>query len=140
MRSPTGWCGRAGVTGLLIAASMGLGSPAHADIPPSDKIYSRTQTWTCPGLGTFTALYSPWGNMPQVKWLSRDGGRQDGVQVTIVWGDITLTLGDETFHFVGPENPPVRQGQGHYTCSVYGASEDGRDSITGTAIVAVVPR
>jgi hypothetical protein len=131
---------RAGIVGLLTAASMGFGSAAHADVPPSDKIYSRTQTWTCPGLGVFTALYSPWGQNPHVKWLSVDGGRQDAVQVTIVWGDVTLTLGGETFHFVGPDNPPVRQGQGHYTCSIYGVSEDGRDSITGTAIVGVVPR
>jgi hypothetical protein len=125
---------------LLTAATVGFGSPAHADIPPSDKIYSRPQTWTCADLGVFSALYSPWGNLPQVKWLSVDGSREDGVQVTIVSGDITLTLNGETFHFVGPENPPVRQGQEHHVCSIYAASEDGLNSITGTAVVGVVPR
>jgi hypothetical protein len=113
---------------------------ASADVPPSEKIYSRTQMWTCDGLGVFRALYSPWGNNPHVKWLSPDGGRDGGVQVTIVWGEVTLTLDGETFHFVGPDNPPAREGQAHHVCSIYGVSDDGRDSITGTAIVAVIPR
>ena len=128
-------CGAATAAALLAVAPA-----ARAEVPPSEKIYPRTQTWTCEGLGVFEALYSPWGNDPHVKWLSRDGGRDDAVQITIVSADVYLTLGSETFHFVRPENPPVRQGQAHHACSIYGVSEDGRDSITGTAIVAVVPR
>ena len=86
------------------------------------------------------ALYSPWGQNPEVKWLSTDGTRENGVQVTVVSGDIYLTLDGQTFHSVGPKNPPVREGQAQHSCSIYGVSEDGRDSITGTAIVAVIPR
>ncbi len=120
------------------AAVFALAPAAHADVPPSERIYSRTQTWTCDGLGVFEALYSPAGNNPHVKWLSPDGGRDGGVQVTIISGDITLTLGGESFHFVFPKNPPTREGQAQRVCSVYGV--DGPDSITGTAIVAVIPR
>jgi hypothetical protein len=132
--------GAASVAGLLAAAVVGLSLPARADVPPSDRIYSRAQTWACGDLGVFSALYSPWGNMPQVKWLSVAGSREEAIQVTVISGDITLTVDGQTFHFVGPENPPVRQGQEHYTCSVSAVSEDGRDSISGTAVVAVVPR
>src|SRR6266511_3878950 len=66
------------------AAVFALAPAAHADVPPSERIYSRTQTWTCDGLGVFEALYSPAGNNPHVKWLSPDGGRDGGVQVTII--------------------------------------------------------
>lgn len=128
------------VVTVALVAVVALAPVAGADVPPSEKIYSRSQTWTCPGLGEFEALYSPWGNNPAVKWLSPDGSRNDAVQLTVVWGDITLTLGDEVFHFVGPDNPPERVGQQQYRCTVYGVSEDGRDSITGTAIIAVIPR
>jgi hypothetical protein len=121
-----------------VAAVYAVAPAAHADVPPSERIYSRTQTWTCEGLGVFEALYSPWGNNPHVKWLSPDGGRDGGVQVTIVSGDITLTLGGETFHFVFPKNPPVRDGQAQHVCSIYGVN--GPDSITGTSIIAVIPR
>ena len=124
------------VTG--VAAVLVVAPTAHADVPPSEHIYSRAQTWTCEGLGVFEALYSPWGGNPQVKWLSPDGGRDGGVQVTIVSGDITLILGGETSHFVFPKNPPAREGQAQHVCSIYAAH--GQDSITGTAIVAVVPR
>lgn len=124
-------------TATGVAAVLAMAPTAHADVPPSEHIYSRTQTWTCDGLGLFEALYSPWGNNPAVKWLSPDGGRDGGVQVTLVWGDITLIFGGETFHFTGPKNPPAREGQAQHVCSVYAA--EGADSITGTAIVAVVP-
>jgi hypothetical protein len=129
-----------GLVGSVVgaAAVFALAPAAHADVPPSERIYSRTQTWTCEGLGLFEALYSPAGNNPHVKWLSPDGSTDGGVQVTIVWGDITLTLGGETFHFVSPKNPPAREGQAQHVCSIYGV--DGPDSITGTAIVAVIPR
>ena len=123
---------------VTAAAVVGIAPAAHADVPPSEKIYSRTQAWTCTGLGVFEALYSPWGQNPHVKWLSPDGGRDGAVQVTIVWGDVTLTLGDETYHFVSPDNPPAREGQPQYVCSIYGVN--GPDSITGTAIVAVIPK
>jgi len=128
-----------GVVGGAVsaAAAFALAPAAHADVPPSERIYSRTQTWTCGELGVFKALYSPWGNNPHVKWLSPDGGRSGGVQVTIVSSDITLTLGGETFPFVFPKNPPTREGQTQHRCSIYGV--DGLDSITGTAIVAVIP-
>jgi hypothetical protein len=121
-----------------VAALFVVVPTAHADVPPSEHIYPRGQTWSCEGLGVFEALYSPWGNNPHVKWLSPDGGRDDGVQVTLVWGDITLTFGDETFHFVGPKNAPAREGQAQHVCSIDGV--EGPVSITGTAIVAVVPR
>ena len=121
-----------------VAAVFAVAPAAHADVPPSEHIYSRTQTWTCDGIGVFEALYSPWGNNPHVKWLSPDGGREGGVQVTIVWADTTLTIGGETFHFLFPKNPPAREGQTQYVCSIYAAV--GPDSITGTAIVGVVPR
>ena len=123
---------------ISIAAVLAVAPAAHAEVLPSEHIYSRTQTWTCDGLGVFEALYSPAGNQPHVKWLSPDGGRDGGVQVTIVWADTTLTLGGETFHFVTPKNPPARDGQEQYICSIYAV--DGPNSFTGTAIVAVVPR
>ena len=130
-----------GIGSAVAAATVLAFSPvSYADVPPSDKVYSRSQTWTCEGLGVFTALYSPWGQNPEVKWLSTDGTRDNGVQVTVVSGDIYLTLDGQTFHFVGPKNPPVREGQAQHSCAIYGVSEDGRDSITGTAIVAVIPR
>lgn len=125
-------------TATGVAAVLGVAPTAHANVPPSERIYSRAQTWTCDGLGVFEALYSPWGNNPHVKWLSPDGGRDNGVQVTIVSGDITLTFGGETYHFVSPKNPPAREGQAQHVCSIYAV--DGPDSITGTAIVAVIPR
>ena len=101
-----------GVAGaaMTVTAVLAVAPAAHADVPPSEHIYSRSQTWTCTGLGVFEALYSPAGNQPHVKWLSPDGGRDGGVQVTIVWADTTLTLGGETFHFVTPKNPPARAG------------------------------
>ena len=120
------------------AAVLVVAPAAHADVPPSEHIYARTQAWTCEGLGVFEALYSPAGSFPHVKWLSPDGGRDGGVQVTIVWAETTLVLDGQTFHFVGPTNPPTRKGQGQYVCSIYAAA--GPDSTTGTAIVAVVPR
>jgi hypothetical protein len=121
-----------------VAAVLAVAAPARADVPPSEHIYSRTQTWTCGGLGVFEALYSPAGNQPHVKWLSPDGDREGGVQVTIIWADTTLILDGETFHFVFPKNPPAREGQAQHVCSIYAAV--GPDSFTGTAIVAVVPR
>ena len=126
--------------GLATIVAVVLAAPptAHADVPPSEHIYPRTQTWTCDGLGVFEAVYSPWGLKPAVKWLSPDGGRDGGVQVTLVSGDITLTFGDESFHFVGPKNAPVREGQAQHVCFIDGV--EGPVSITGTAIVAVVPR
>jgi len=78
--------------------------------------------------------------MAHVKWLSVSGSRDTAAQVTLVSGDITLTIGGETVHLVGPENPPARNGQDHFECSVYGASEDGQDTINGTAVVAVIPQ
>ena len=101
-----------GVAGaaMTVAAVLAVAPAAHADVPPSEHIYSRAQTWTCAGLGVFEALYSPAGNQPHVKWLSPDGGRDGGVQVTIVWADTTLTLGGQTFHYVTPKNPPARAG------------------------------
>ena len=50
-----GYCAR-GAALLPIVATM-WGSAALADVPPSERIYSRTQTWTCAGLGVFQALY-----------------------------------------------------------------------------------
>ncbi len=124
------------VTG--VAAMFAVAPTAGADVPPSEHIYSRAQTWTCEGLGVFEALYSPWGNNPHVKWLSPDGGRDGGVQVTIVWAETTLILDGETFYHVGPKNPPAREGQSQHVCSIYAAL--GPDSFTGTAIIAVVPK
>ena len=123
---------------MTVTAVLAVAPAAYADVPPSEHIYSRSQTWTCTGLGVFEALYSPAGNQPHVKWLSPDGSRDGGVQVTIVWADTTLTLGGETFHFVTPKNPPGRQGQQQHVCSIYAVA--GPDSFTGTAIVAVVAR
>ena len=72
------------------------------------------------------------------KWLSPDGGRDGGVQVTIVWAETTLILDGQTFYHVGPKNPPTLQGQSQHVCAIYAAL--GPDSFTGTAIVAVVPK
>ena len=60
------------------------------------------------------------------------------MQVTIVWAETTLILDGQTFYHVGPKNPPAREGQSQHVCSIYAAL--GPDSITGTAIVAVVPK
>ncbi len=127
-----------GAVCLPVAATLALGGAANAEVPPSEKIYSRVQTWTCEGLGVFEALYSPWGNNPHVKWLSRDGGREDAVQITLVSARITLVLGGVTYEFEGPTNPPAREGQAASTCTVHAVA--GADSISGTAVVAVVPR
>lgn len=126
------------LAGAVTGVALAMAPTAHADVPPSEQIYARTQTWTCEGLGVFEALYSPAGQSPHVKWLSPDGGRDGGVQITIVWAETTLILDGQTFHFVGPKNPPAREGQAQYVCSIYAAV--GPDSITGTAIVAVVSR
>ncbi len=127
-----------GAACLPIVATMGLGPAASADVPPSERIYSRTQTWTCAGLGVFQALYSPWGNDPHVKWLSPDGGRVGAVQITLIPAEITLVLDGQTYSFAGPTNPPMREGQVRTVCQIYGAS--GADSISGTAVVGLVPR
>lgn len=124
---------------LLVAPTVvAVGPAASAEVPPSERIYSRAQTWTCPDLGIFQALYSPWGNKPQVKWLSLDGGRVDAVQITLVSAEITLVLDGKTYTFDGPTNPPARTGQAQHTCEVFAVA--GADSLTGTAVVAVVPR
>ena len=135
--SVLGHCAR-GAALLPIVATMTWGSAALADVPPSERIYSRAQTWTCAGLGVFQALYSPWGNDPHVKWLSPDGSRAGAVQITVISAEITLVLGGETYFFAGPTNPPKREGQVRTVCQVYGAS--GADSISGTAVVGVVPK
>ncbi len=70
---------RDGVAAVLVVAY----SPRRRS--PSEHIDARGQTWTCEGLGVFEALYSPAGNYPDVHWHSPDGGRDGGVQVTIVW-------------------------------------------------------
>ncbi len=132
-----GYCMR-GAALVPLILTMALSSAASADVPPSERIYARVQTWTCQGLGVFQALYSPWGNDPHVKWLSPDGSRLDAVQITVISAEITLVLGGETYSFAGPANPPKREGQIRTVCHVYGAS--GADSISGTAVVGVIPK
>lgn len=46
-------------------------------------------------------------------------------------------LDGETYSFAGPTNPPKREGQVRTVCQIYGAF--GADSISGTALVGVVP-
>ncbi len=132
-----GHCVR-GAALVPIVATMALSSAASADVPPSERIYSRAQTWTCQGLGVFQALYSPWGNDPHVKWLSPDGSRADAVQITVISAEITLVLEGQTYSFAGPTNPPRREGQIRTVCHVYG--ESGADSISGTAVVGILPK
>lgn len=132
-----GHCLRGAALVPLISTTA-LSSAASADVPPSERIYSRAQTWTCAGLGVFQALYSPWGNDPHVKWLSPDGTRLDAVQITVISAEITLVLGGETYSFTGPTNPPKRAGQTRTVCQVQGAS--GADSISGTAVIGVIPK
>ena len=126
--------GAVGVAALAVGAG-----PAWADVPPPDQIYPRVQAWDCGDLGNFVTLYGSPGHFGTVKWLSRDGGRGDAVQVTVVSSETWLTFGGaEPLHFVTREPAPQRVGQDQFMCSIFGASEDGLDSIRGWALVGVV--
>ena len=123
--------------GLAAALVPLAGTAAMAAAPPSEKIFSRTQTWSCGDLGVFTAAYFPPGQNPAVLWLSPDGGRGDAVQVTTVSAEITLTFGGNSFTYVSRDPAPVRAGQAQYRCTISGG-EPAVESISGWAVVAVV--
>jgi hypothetical protein len=132
----------AAVVGGAVAAVLGAGGASGA-APPSEKIFSRTQTWTCDGgLGVFEVGYFPPGQDPAPVWLSRDGSRQDAVLATLLGGDVVLTFGtQEPITFSRPVHG-LRRGVVTTTCSVWAevgvAGTDTYESISGTAVIAVV--
>jgi hypothetical protein len=129
---------RSAIGSAALAVTLVAGtSTARADAPPSDRVYPRDQTWACGDLGPFVTRYGTPGQ-GTVLWLSRDGMRTDAVQVTVLAGEITLTFGDEVYHYSSREPGPQRVGQGQYRCEISGASDDGWETISGWAIVGVV--
>jgi hypothetical protein len=124
--------------GLAAALLPLAGTAAFASAPPPEKVFPRTQTWSCGDLGVFTSAYYPPGQNPAVLWLSPDGGRGDAVQVTTVSAEITLTFGGDSFTFVSRDPAPVRAGQAQYRCTISGGDPAAGESISGWAVIAVV--
>jgi heme A synthase len=129
---------RSAIGSVALAAALVAGTaPAWADAPPSDPVFPREQTWACGDLGTFVTLYGTPGQ-GAVLWLSPDGGRTDAVQVTVLAGEITLTFGDEVYHYSSRDPAPQRAGQDQFRCEISGSSPDGWETISGWTLVGVV--
>lgn len=136
----------AGVLGAAVALAVGAPS-AYAGAPPAQEIFPRVQSWECGDLGGFVTIYNTPGATPAVLWLSRDGGRTNAVQVTVISLAVTMTFPPEedadpqvsvAYTYVSREPAPRRVGQAHYTCRVHGSNAEGTETINGSAVVGVV--